>query len=64
MVFYDVSSSFYTGQHCTLACYGHDRDGKKGLPILVYGVMTDDQGRPVAVQVYPGNTGDPATVPD
>jgi transposase len=64
MVFYDVSSSFYTGQHCTLACYGHDRDGKKGLPIIVYGVMTDDQGRPVAVQVYPGNTGDPATVPD
>ena len=64
MVFYDVSSSFYTGQHGTLACYGHDRDGRKGLPIIVYGVMTDDQGRPVAVQVYPGNTGDPATVPD
>lgn len=64
MVFYDVSSSFYTGQHCTLARYGHDRDGKKGLPIIVYGVMTDDQGRPVAVQVYPGHTGDPATVPD
>lgn len=64
MVFYDASSSFYTGQHCTLARYGHDREGKKGLPIIVYGVMTDDQGRPVAVQVYPGHTGDPATVPD
>jgi hypothetical protein len=64
LIFYDVSSSFYTGQHCSLACYGHDRDGKKGLPIIVYGVLTDDQGRPVGVQVYPGNTGDPATVPD
>jgi hypothetical protein len=63
-VLYDVSSSFYTGRHCLLACYGHDRDGKKGLPIIVYGVLTDDQGCPVSVQVYPGNTGDPATVPD
>lgn len=63
-VCYDVSSSFYTGQHCLLACYGHDRDGKKGLPIIVYGVMTDPRGCPLAVQVYPGNTADPATVPD
>jgi hypothetical protein len=64
LVFYDVSSSFYTGQTCPLAQYGHDRDGKKGLPIIVYGLMADAQGRPVAVQVYPGNTGDPTTVPD
>jgi len=64
LVLYDVSSSFYTGTTCPLARYGHDRDGRKGLPIIVYGVMTDIEGRPVAVQVYPGNTGDPTTVPD
>jgi hypothetical protein len=64
VVFYDVSSSFYTGHTCPLARRGHDRDGKKGWPIIVYGVMTDREGRPVAVQVYPGNTGDPTTLPD
>jgi hypothetical protein len=60
----DVSSSFYEGRTCPLARYGHDRDGKKGLPIIVYGLLTDAQGRPVALDVYPGNTADPATVPD
>src|ERR1700756_456613 len=49
---------------CPLAQYGHDRDGKQGRPIIVYGVMTDGEGRPVAVEVYPGNTGDPTTVAD
>ena len=63
-VLYDVSSSYYHGQCCPLALFGHDRDGKKGLPIIVYGVLTDSQGRPVAVEVYPGNTGDPSTVAD
>jgi len=63
-VLYDVSSSYYEGRHCTLARFGHDRDGKKGKRIIVYGVLTDNQGRPVAVQVYPGNTADPATVGD
>jgi len=64
VVLYDVSSSFYEGHTCPLACYGHDRDGKRGLPIIVYGLLTDAHGRPVAVDVYPGNTGDPATIPD
>jgi transposase len=64
LVLYDVSSSFYEGHTCPLAHYGHDRDGKKGLPIIVYGLLTDGDGRPVAVDVYPGNTGDPKTVPD
>jgi transposase len=64
LVLYDVSSSYYEGQKCPLARYGHDRDGKTGRPIIVYGVLTDAQGRPVAVQVYPGDTGDPTTVPD
>jgi transposase len=64
LVLYDVSSSYYEGHTCPLAQYGHDRDGKKGLPIIVYGVMTDGEGRPIAVEVYPGNTGDPTTVTD
>ena len=64
LVLYDVSSSYYEGKTCPLARYGHDRDGKKGLPILVYGLLTDGEGRPVAVEVYPGNTADPTTVPD
>lgn len=63
-VFYDVSSSFYEGRTCPLAQFGHDRDGKHGLPIIVYGVLTDEAGRPVAIEVYPGDTGDPTTVPD
>ena len=64
IVLYDVSSSFYEGHTCPLAKFGHDRDGKNGLPIIVYGVMTNGQGCPVAVSVYAGNTGDPATVSD
>lgn len=64
VVLYDVSSSYYEGRTCPLACYGHDRDGKKGLPIIVYGLLTDAHGRPVALDVYPGNTADPATVPN
>jgi transposase len=64
LVLYDVSSSYYEGRTCPLARYGHDRDGKKGLPIIVYGLMTDHEGRPLAVQVYPGNPGDPTTVVD
>jgi transposase len=47
-----------------LAKYGHNRDGKRGRPIIVYGILTDACGRPVAVEVYPGHTGDPSTVPD
>ena len=64
LVLYDVSSSSYEGRTCPLAYFGHNRDGDKQLPIIVYGVMTDGEGRPVAVEVYPGNTGDPTTVGD
>jgi len=64
LVLYDVSSSFYEGRTCPLAQFGHDRDGKNGLPIIVYGVMTNGEGCPVAVSVYAGNTGDPTTVAD
>jgi transposase len=64
LVLYDVSSSFYEGHTCGLAKFGHDRDGKKSLPIIVYGVMTNGEGCPVAVSVYAGNTADPTTVAD
>ncbi len=63
-VLYDVSSSYYEGHTCPLVQFGHSRDGKRGKPIVVYGVLSDVPGRPVAVQVYPGNTGDPSTVAD
>lgn len=63
-VLYDVSSSYYEGHTCPLARLGHSRDKKRGKPIIVYGVLTDAQGCPLAVEVYPGNTGDPTTVPD
>jgi hypothetical protein len=62
-VFYDLSSSSYYGSHCSLAARCHNRDGLK-LPAIAYGLLTDDGGRPVALSVYPGNTGDPTTVPD
>jgi transposase len=64
LVLYDVTSSSYEGRTCPLAHFGHNRDGDKQLPIIVYGVMTDGEGRPVAVEVYAGNTGDPTTVGD
>ena len=64
LVLYDVTSSYYEGRTCPLAQFGHNRDGKKGTVIIVYGLLTDQEGRPVAVEVYPGNTGDPSTVPD
>lgn len=60
-VLYDVSSSYYEGRHCELAQFGHNRDGKRGKQIIVYGVLTDASGRPISVSVYPGNTGDPST---
>ena len=61
---YDVTSSYYEGRSCPLMRFGHDRDGKTGRPIVVYGALTDAQGRPIALQVYAGNTADPTTVPD
>jgi Transposase DDE domain len=64
LVLYDVTSSYYEGRTCPLARFGHDRDGQKGRPIIVYGLMTDVEGRPISVQVYPGNTADPKTVVD
>jgi len=64
LVLYDISSSYYEGRSCPLAQFGHNRDNKKGRPIIVYGVLTDGDGRPVSIDVYPGNTADPTTVAD
>ncbi|RLC92354.1 MAG: IS1634 family transposase [Chloroflexi bacterium] len=63
VVLFDVSSSSYHGRTCPLAQRGYNRDGQK-LRSIVYGLLADGKGRPVAIDVYPGNTGDPSTVPD
>ncbi|MGH7164470.1 MAG: IS1634 family transposase, partial [Nitrospiraceae bacterium] len=63
LVLYDTTTSYYEGRSCPLARFGHDRD-KRGLPVILYGVLTDAAGCPVSVEVYPGNTGDPKTVVD
>jgi len=62
LVLYDLSSSFYTGTHCPLASFGHSRDGKKGYPQIVYGLLCNGEGCPVAIEVFRGNTADPSTL--
>ncbi len=59
MALFDLSSSWVTGRCCELAARGYSRDGKKGCEQIEYGVLTDPEGRPVAVRVFAGNTGDP-----
>ena len=60
MALFDLSSSWLEGTQCPLAARGYSRDGKKGKLQIEYGLLTDPEGRPVAVRVFPGNTGDPA----
>src|SRR6266568_5326776 len=60
MALFDLSSSWLEGSQCPLAARGYSRDGKKGTLQIEYGLLTDPAGRPVAVRVFPGNTGDPA----
>jgi hypothetical protein len=60
MALFDLSSSWMEGSQCPLAARGYSRDGKKGKLQIEYGLLTDPEGRPVAVRVFPGNTGDPA----
>ena len=60
MALFDLSSSWLEGRCCPLAARGYSRDGKKGRLQIEYGLLTDPAGRPVAVRVFPGNTGDPA----
>jgi DDE family transposase len=59
MALFDLSSSWVEGRHCPLAARGYSRDAKKGKLQIEYGLLTDPAGRPVAVRVFAGNTGDP-----
>ena len=61
-VLYDVTSTYFEGKACPLAKLGHNRDGKKDKLQVVVGLLCDPFGRPVAVEVFPGNTGDPTTL--
>ncbi len=63
LVLYDVSSSYFEGRHCPLARLGYSRDGKRGTPQIIYGLLCDKVGRPVAVEGFDGNLHDQATVP-
>lgn len=62
LALYDLSSSYFEGSTCPLAKLGYNRDGKKGLLQVNYGLLTDPRGCPVAVSVYEGNTADPETL--
>ena len=62
LFFYDVTSSYLEGEHNQLAAYGYNRDKKKGKMQIVIGLLCDEQGEPVAVEVFAGNTRDPNTV--
>jgi transposase len=55
---FDLSSSWVEGHCCELAAFGYSRDKKRGLKQIEYGLLTDPQGRPVAIRVFPGNTSD------
>jgi hypothetical protein len=61
---YDVSSVSFEGQDNALAEFGYNRDGKKGKKQMVAGLLTDRQGEPISIQLYPGNTNDPPTFLD
>ena len=61
---YDVTSVYFEGQHNALARFGYNRDGKKGKKQMVAGLLTDGQGEPLSIQLYPGNTNDPPTFLD
>src|SRR5450759_2338816 len=62
LVLYDVSSTYVEGTHCPLAAHGHSRDHRPDRAQIVFGLVTDGRGCPVAVEVFAGNTADPATL--
>lgn len=62
LILYDVSSSYYTGHKSDLVAFGHSRDGKKGFPQIVYGLLCNAEGCPIAIEVFSGNTADPSTL--
>ena len=62
LVLYDLTSVWMEGRHCPLARFGHSRDGKRGKMQIEFGLLCDRKGWPVALEVFDGNTADPATV--
>ncbi|MEL6341441.1 MAG: IS1634 family transposase [Myxococcota bacterium] len=64
LVLYDLTSTYVEGTKCDLAARGHNRDGKHGKLQVNFGMITDEDGRPISVSIYPGNTADPSTVQD
>ena len=62
LVLYDLTSTYVEGSHCPLARHGHSRDHRPDRPQIEFGLLTDARGCPVAVEAFPGNTADPATV--
>ena len=64
MYLYDITSSYFEGDNCELAEFGYNRDGKKGKKQIVIGLLTNSDGRPLAIEVFDGNTSDQATVMD
>lgn len=62
LVLYDVTSTYYTGTHCPMAKFGYSRDRKRGFPQIVFGLLCNREGCPVAVEVFDGNTADPKTL--
>ncbi|WP_052572537.1 IS1634 family transposase [Holophaga foetida] len=64
MVLYDVSGSYFQGKTCPLAQRGYSRDRRSDLLQIVYGLLCNAQGVPVAIEVFEGRTGDPKTVPN
>ena len=62
LVLYDLSSTYFEGRHCPLARFGHSRDERRGNLQITFGLLTASEGRPIAVEVFEGNTGDPKTV--
>src|SRR5215510_3718286 len=62
LALYDLTSTYFEGHTCPLAQFGHSRDGKKGKVQIVFGLVCNAEGCPVAVEVFEGNTGDPTTV--
>lgn len=61
---FDLSSSWVEGTQCPLAAFGHSRDGKRGRKQIEYGLLTNDDGIPIAIRVFSGNTSDPGAFPE
>ncbi|NPV54354.1 MAG: hypothetical protein HPY71_12690 [Firmicutes bacterium] len=62
IVLYDVSFTYYEGNHCPLAQFGYNRDKKRGKRQIVFGLLLNQEGCPVSIDLFPGHTADPKTV--